>query len=150
MIVIGDACTVNFLLRANVYQDVYKHFGKIIVPERVMKELEGTPPDLEFQMIMFPLEVLKVNNVIDIQLDAGETEAIALYKQIDADLLLTDDKKAYEYCKHNNINVNNFVEVLLQLGDKLNIDLVKEIILNDTIHKSFTLDIFNSFVRFNK
>lgn len=143
MVVIGDACTINYLLRANCYQDVYKMYGEIIVPEKVKQELRGTPEILEMQMIMSPLKVMKVNSVEDINLDPGETEAIALYKEINADLFLTDDIKARNYCTNNNINVKNFIGIIKDLRRIQDISEIKRIVM-DSGTRLFTHEIFKS------
>lgn len=55
---------------------------------------------------------------LDAYADAGESEAMVLYKQKSADKLLIDDKRGRKVAKINNINIIGSMGVLLSAKKK--------------------------------
>jgi len=59
-------------------------------------------------------------------LGQGELEAIALYKNKEADFLLIDDRRAKNFAKLNGINVIGSLGVMILAKDKGLIEFIRE------------------------
>jgi predicted nucleic acid-binding protein len=64
----------------------------------------------------------------------GELEAITLYKELDADLLLIDDNRAKKYAILNDINVIGSLGVLIKGKEHGHLPHIKPLL--ETIQKS--------------
>jgi predicted nucleic acid-binding protein len=123
MIVVSDTTPILTLLKINRLGLFKKLFGKIIIPSGVYKEL--TTNHLyrkEVQQIKQSafIEVVAVKDeafVIKIRntkgLDNGESEAIALTQEINADLLLMDERKGRLVAKEMGLAIAGTLGVLL-------------------------------------
>lgn len=98
-IVISDTSPIRALHHLNLLHLLRDFFGTILVPPAVVRELEqgkGTEGLLslpEFIRVESPSDTDRVAALRN-ELDAGESEAIALAIEIRADLLLVDERKA--------------------------------------------------------
>jgi predicted nucleic acid-binding protein len=94
-----------------------KIFGKVVIPEAVWDELErqiavfNIPQATQFQKNVIPL---KQKGKPLYSIDKGETEAIFLYEEIHADLLLIDDKNARTVAESRNISCLGVLAVLVE------------------------------------
>ena len=112
MIVVGDTCTLMYLLNARMYQEIANYYGKIYIPEEVRKELKLKPIE-EMQLSFNEPDIKTVKDLREIPgLDLGESAAICLYNEINANTLLTDDKDALDYCWMNNIDTKSFKDLV--------------------------------------
>jgi predicted nucleic acid-binding protein len=119
VIVIADSSALIALSICNVLDLLIPLFGEIKVPVAVFEEvcIENKP---EFEVLKNFLED-KVSvtsiNISTIEkskgLGLGELEAIALYKDLQADLLLIDDARAKKVAYTNNLEVMGSLGVLL-------------------------------------
>lgn len=101
MLVICDTSPLCYLLLINLIEILPQLYGKIIIPEIVRDELLAEKsPQLVQNWIKTPPEWLEVRqNLIKpdqilSQLNVGEREAIALAEELNADLIVLDDKPA--------------------------------------------------------
>jgi predicted nucleic acid-binding protein len=99
MIVISDTSPINYLVLIGEIELLPTLFGTIIFPQAVLSELQRVeaPPEVRTWLATNPTWLeLRTASVIDttISLGAGECEAISLAKEINADLVLIDDRKA--------------------------------------------------------
>ena len=99
MIVIADASPINYLALIGHIQILPEQFGKEVIPQAVQEELEsqGAPEEVRKLLADKP-DWLLVQRVDTIdaslaRLDAGEREAIALAQELNADLVILDDRK---------------------------------------------------------
>jgi len=69
-------------------------------------------------------------------LGKGELEAMALYKKLNADLLLTDDKKARRTAEYNGIKIIGSIGILIWAKKQ---NVIKEV-------KSSLDEIYNSYI----
>ena len=94
MIVVSDATPITTLLKAGEAELLQKLFGSVIIPRAVADELlafhEQIPPFVAVQDVTQPGQILPGIE----KLGAGETQAIQLAKEADAEILITDDRKA--------------------------------------------------------
>jgi uncharacterized protein len=130
MIVIADSSALIALSICNVLELLEPLFGEVKVPKAVFEELTiRNKPEAE------PLRLFLADKVIATTLDLstlkksnglgrGELEAIALYQQLDADLLLIDDARAKKVAYLNHLEVMGSLGVLLHAKHQ---GLIKEI-----------------------
>ncbi len=113
--IIGDSSALIALAIIDKLELLDKIFGKVYVPKAVYEELCSNKKAQSQK-----LEIFLKDRVIDINLTLkyvglgqGELEAIALYKEMNAEFLLIDDKRAKNFAKLNNINTIGSLGVLI-------------------------------------
>lgn len=101
MIIISDTTPLHYLILLEKSDLLEKLFGKIIIPEAVFREMqhEGTPEFVRLWITVAPAWVeIKTPSQINLEkvkeLGRGETQAIALAIETNADAILMDDRKA--------------------------------------------------------
>ncbi|MCP4150345.1 MAG: DUF3368 domain-containing protein [bacterium] len=128
-------------------------FGKIYIPEAVYNEIQsGKYPGYEEVNSEF-FEIVPVKNRFNVnlllnELDAGESEAIVVAREIDADSLIIDEKLAYRIARSQGLAVIGTLTVLLMAKNK---GLLKEIkpLLDEMIRKGrwYSLKVYNHFLK---
>jgi hypothetical protein len=123
MILVADCSALIALSTCNSLELLEQLFNNVVVPEavyleataankkearRLEKYLQGKVRKVDMQNYVF----------LDGFADAGETEAMVLYKQIDADKLLIDDKRGRSVAKLNQISTIGSLGVLLVAKQK--------------------------------
>jgi uncharacterized protein len=93
-------------------------FGTVIVPESVFHEATNSDkPEAESLRIYLEDKVRQVDMsgyvYLDGFADAGETEAMLLYKEVNANKLLIDDKRGRKVAKINNISTIGSLGILI-------------------------------------
>ena len=119
MIVIADSSALVALAICEALPLLEPLFGEIKVPQAVFEELNITNKAQSHALTLFlndkiiavtlPIAHIERNS----GLGKGELEAIALYKQTGADLLLIDDARAKKVAYINNVEVMGSLGVLL-------------------------------------
>ncbi len=136
MIVVSDTSPVRGLIALGKTELLHKLFGKIIIPIAVKKELLRIS---SFQIEINSLlqqswvevrEVLhsKEYSVIRKHLDEGESEAIVLARELNADLLLMDENKGRTFAKELNLKVLGLIGVLIKAKQQSHISRLKPIL----------------------
>lgn len=117
MIVVSDTSPINYLILIEEIDLLPQLFGQIIVPQAVLDELQktGTPEQVKNRIDLRPVW-LKAHNATAIEqtimLGAGEREAISLAKELNADLVLIDDKKARKLALERGLKVAGTINIL--------------------------------------
>lgn len=120
MIVVADTSPLNYLVLTAQENLLPELFGRVIIPQAVLNELQSkdAPPQVREWSRNLPvwIEVRKTglataNAALDI-LDAGEREAILLAQELSADLLLVDDKQARQAAINLGIAVTGTLGIL--------------------------------------
>lgn len=130
MIVVSDTSPINYLVLIGEIELLPQLFGQVIIPQAVLDELlkQGTPETVKNWANNHP-DWLKVQNatLVDqtIALGAGEREAISLAKEINADLVLIDDRKARKTAIERGLNVAGTINILESASKRGLVDLVK-------------------------
>ncbi len=138
MILVADCSALIALSICNRLDILEQIFGQVLVPEAVY--FEATQPNKK-QALQLKLyledKVRKVDMknyvLLDGFADAGETEAMLLYKQIHADKLLIDDQRGRNVAKINHIETIGSLGVLLVGKQRGLIDIVRHYYLNSMI-----------------
>lgn len=127
MIVIADTTPLITLMKLQRLDLLEKLFGSVIIPNAVYEELISNSMYLaEAQMIAHCpfLKRFEVSNRQSIKilrevvgLDAGESEAIALAEEKNADLLIIDERKGRRVAKQMELKIIGTIGILLQAFD---------------------------------
>lgn len=119
MILVADSSALIALATCdslNILEDI---FGDVLVPEAVFAEVTSLDkPQSERLRSYLKGKVRAVDMqrfiYLDAYADAGETQAMLLYKEVVADYLLIDDKRGRKVAKINQIQTIGSLGVLLQ------------------------------------
>ena len=118
MVAVADSSSLIALSICNHLNLLDMLFDKVIVPEAVYNELTlNNKPESERlkDYLLDKVSRKDINKYLinDAHLGKGELEAIALYKAINADFLIIDDKVARKTAVINNIKITGSMGVLL-------------------------------------
>jgi predicted nucleic acid-binding protein len=141
MIVVSDTSPIHYLLLINQVELLPKFYGRVIIPGVVRDEMlaAGAPTILQ-QWIQQDLDWLDVcvdellTNPDLMRLDPGERAAIQLALQIQADLLIVDDKPARQAATALDIQITGLLGILNEaamLGE-LDLSMTLNRLLNET------------------
>ena len=121
MIIVSDTSPINYLILIGQIDLLPQLFEQIIIPQAVYNELSDslaplpvqtwtvdTPSCLKIQPVSQPTDEIK--NL----LDPGESEAIILSQELNADLLLLDDMKARRIAKERGLVITGILGILDQ------------------------------------
>lgn len=110
MIVVSNTSPLNYLILIGLARILPDLYDSIIIPEAVFSELQsaGAPPEVRAWSANLPgwIEVRQTQTALkELKLGAGEREAIALAVELEADVLLVDDRKARDEARKRRLNV---------------------------------------------
>lgn len=130
MIVVSDTSPICYLLlinRINILQTLY---NTIIIPQAVANELKASESPLVVKNWMtHPPDWLQVQSVETLQslelnlLDPGEREAILLAEQLNADLVILDDKAARRIAVERGLTIIGLLGILKEASGSGLLDL---------------------------
>lgn len=117
MIIVSDTSPINYLVLIREIELLPKLFGKVIIPQAVLDELQqaGTPKMVKDWVAPNPnwLETQNAESIDQtITLGAGEREAISLAVELNADLVLIDDRKARRAAIERGLIVAGTINIL--------------------------------------
>jgi predicted nucleic acid-binding protein len=130
MILVADASALIALATCDGLEWLEKLFGQVLVPETVFSEvaISDKPQSLRLRAyLQGKVRQVDMNGYVylDAYADAGETQAMVLYKAVNADYLLIDDKRGRKVAQINQIKVVGSLGVLIQAKKAGLIDQVK-------------------------
>ena len=134
--IIGDSSALIALCVVDKLELLEKLYENLSVPQAVYDEVTqvGRPQsDKLKQFLQSRVKVVNLN-ISKVGLGLGELEAITLYKDLDADVLLIDDNRAKKYAVLNDVKVIGSLGILMKAKEKGYIDKVKPFL--DDIMKS--------------
>lgn len=119
MILVADASALIALATCDSLPLLEALFGNVLVSEAVFYEVTAVDkPQSDCLRIYLQGKVRSVDMqrfvYLDAFADAGETQAMLLYKEVAADFLLIDDKRGRKVAKINQIKTVGSLGVLLQ------------------------------------
>lgn len=128
MIVISDTTPIISLLKADQLGLLEKLYGNVLIPRAVYRELTDNPRYTKEAVIIKKLDFLitvEVENVKSVNvlqavtgLDAGESEALIMYDEQKADLLLMDEHKGRSVAKQLGVKHIGTSGILMLAYDK--------------------------------
>ncbi len=136
MIIVSDTSPIANLIQIGALNILHQLFGRVIIPPKVEEEV------LALKMFGVDLSVFENSNWIEvispknlvllnemrIELDEGESEAIVLAKELNADYILIDErlgtKKAHEVL----LQTIGLLGVLIKAKNEKHIEKVKPIL----------------------
>ncbi|MCS7066813.1 MAG: DUF3368 domain-containing protein [Fimbriimonadales bacterium] len=121
MIVVSNTSPITNLHAIGELSLLRRLYGQIIIPPAVQAELmegvaRGDHPDLETEWDWILVRVPTPSALLETllaQLDAGEVEAIALARELSADLLLMDERVGRRVAVQQGLKVTGVLGVLL-------------------------------------
>ena len=126
--IIGDSSALVALSIMNRLDLLETLFGTIHVPQAVYDEVTiSSKPQSKKLKTFLEDKIISVEvNISQMGLGRGELEAIALYKNMDADFLLIDDRRAKSFAKLNNVNVIGSLGVIVLAKELGKIENIRE------------------------
>jgi hypothetical protein len=123
MILIADSSALIALAICDGLQLLEPLYGEVVVPEAVYNEVATSDkPESATLRGYLAGKVRAVDTsgfvYLDASADLGETEAMLLYKQLNADKLLIDDRRGRKIAKINKIHTIGSLGVLLAAKNK--------------------------------
>ncbi len=118
MIVVSDTSTITNLHFAKQLELLYLVYGKVVVPPAVLLELdaiEGQREEIEglnWLTVRDPVDVGLINQLRG-ELDFGESQAIALAIEIDADYLIIDEQQGRSVAEGYGLRIVGLLGVLV-------------------------------------
>jgi len=92
MIVVSDTSVITALIQIHRIDLLAKIFGGVVIPQAVAAELAVSHLKLPAWIRVEPVGDKQIVESLILDLDAGESEAIALALELGADFLLMDEK----------------------------------------------------------
>jgi predicted nucleic acid-binding protein len=130
MIVVSNTSPLNYLILIEAIDILPKLFGTLTIPSTVCKELQHPDAPIPVQIWASHLPDwinVQPTSLVDTSLlqwlDPGETEAILLAQELDADLVLLDDLQAREIAKKQGLQVTGIIGLLDRAASQRLIDL---------------------------
>jgi predicted nucleic acid-binding protein len=132
VIVVSNTTPLNYLILLKKDHILPALFGAIFVPPAVIAELtrEDTPGPVRAWLQAPPSWFhVRTPHVIDstLDLDKGETEAIALAQELHADRILLDDSKARRVALARGLRVAGTLAILVEAHERALLDLRRAI-----------------------
>ena len=124
MLVVSDASPIIALAVCNKLDLLDKLFDRVCIPQAVFNELViPDKPNARVVLDWARDKVVSVKNpsvitALSMNLDAGESEALALYWESKADFLLIDEKRGRIIALRNGIKTIGTVGILLSSKQK--------------------------------
>lgn len=131
MIVISDTSPINYLVLVEAIHLLPDMFGEIVIPLAVHHELshQDAPKKVRYWISTHPpwLSVQTIDPAIHdpalFRLHPGEKEVILLAKQLNATLVLLDDRLAREMAQARGLQLTGLLGILAEAASRHLIDI---------------------------
>lgn len=135
-IVVADSSCLIGLSKIGKLNILHQLFGEIIIPEAVFSEVviqgEGRPGAKEVKDTNWIKKIAVKNEIavkaLKLSLGAGESEAIVLASECNAEFIILDDWKARQIAEELSLPIIGTIAVLYKAQEKGIIDNFKNII----------------------
>lgn len=140
-LIIADAGPIFSLAIIDKLKILDLLFNEIKIPKAVWEEITLDKTTKHYQRIhdYFYNKTAQINNFNDLSflMDYGESEAIILYKELEADFLLIDDKKARKIAENFEINCIGTIGLLVIAKRRKLISRLKPLFIRFLDNKRF-------------
>jgi predicted nucleic acid-binding protein len=148
-LVIADSGPIFSLALIDKLDILNTLFDDIKIPQAVWNEItyDKTKPDYQKLYHFFKDKICQIKglNELSFLMDYGESESLILYKELQADFLLIDDKKGRKIAEFFNINCIGILGLLSTAKDKGLIRELKPIFETFLLNKRFySIDLLNA------
>ncbi len=130
MIIISDTSPICYLILIDCIEVLPVLYKNVIIPQAVYQELQAeATPELVKEWIQNAPDWLTIQNITNSsqseldKLDKGEREAIILAEEVNADLLILDDKLARTIATKRGLKIIGLLGILIDAARKNLIDL---------------------------
>ena len=136
MIIISDTSPISNLIQIDRLYILKELFGEINIPSFVDNEIQQLRNfnynlkhylQADWITIYSPIDTAFIS-ILEKELDRGESEAIALYQQLNADLLLIDERLGTKIARKYGIETIGLIGCLIEAKKKGIIQTLKPII----------------------
>lgn len=128
MIVVSDTSVVTALIQIGRIDLLTEVFGGVVIPEAVADELRVSHLALPVWIQIKGVRDKQVVRDLCVELDAGESEAIALAMEMDADFLLMDEKSGRAVARRSGLTTIGILGVTIAAKQKGLLNLVAPVI----------------------
>lgn len=133
IIVVSDTTAITHLARIGALTLIRQLYLTVYIPEAVYRELTEHGEEVPGAKEVCSNPWLKVKSVQNTErveahsavLDPGESEAIALAQEINADLLIIDEKTGRAYAKSLGIEITGMIGILMIAKERKLITAIK-------------------------
>jgi len=128
--IIGDSSALIALGVVDKLELLEKLYKTLFVPQAVYDEVTqiGRPQSDKLREFLTNRVKVVDLNLTKVGLGIGELEAITLYKELNADVLLIDDNRAKKYAILNDVRVIGSLGVLIKAKEEGYIDKIKPLL----------------------
>jgi len=128
--IIGDSSALIALSVVDKLELLEALYENLFVPQAVYNEVTQVGRPQSDKLKKFLQNRVKVVdlNLTKLGLGLGELEAITLYKELDADVLLIDDNRAKKYAVLNDVKVIGSLGILIKAKENGLIEKVKPLL----------------------
>lgn len=145
MTVISDTSAITNLAAIHNLQLLLQLYSQVMIPEAVYRELADIDPPVPGTLEVQRASWLEVREIVnrevverlqdEVRLDSGESEAIALALELNADLLLIDERRGRAKADRLGVRITGLLGILVEAKQKNLIVAVKPLI-DELIAKS--------------
>ncbi len=139
--VVSNTTPIISLLKLNRLDILKQLYDQVFIPYAVFKEIEAGKTK-GFYKDLTSIDWIKITDIQDkqavkyfIDLDSGEAEAIVLAAELNADLILLDEKMGRFHAKHAGLKITGTIGILIKAK---NVGLITELkpLLNELTEKN--------------
>lgn len=133
MIVVSDTSAITNLFQINKLELLKSLYQKINIPPAVFEELSQIPVQRNYILSSDWIKIIRPSNqnLIDtllVDLDLGESEAIALALEISADYIIIDERKGRNIANQYDLQVVGIIGLFIQCKQENIIPNVKDLL----------------------
>jgi uncharacterized protein len=135
VIVISDTSAITNLAAIQYLQLLPQLYERVMIPEAVYRELAEIDPPVPGTLEVQTAPWLEIRQVVnravverlqsEVRLDPGESEAIALALELNADLLLIDERRGRAEANRMGVKITGLLGILVEAKQKNLIVAVK-------------------------